>query len=346
MTQSKLKSQLLFLCSDQASHRNDTPWHWSADIEPDVLAIDRPDERMTLTLEGFSTVYDWDWIPADASFVLRRDGLLHTDTTVRLPRGNPVLQDLARDIDRQIPKKDVFGNDVGLTCQWNRARVGMQFVNTGGYEFELFFPDLQTAAFLGFTDVHVRILEYEIKHSDQPIRPLPVESIYVHLVNADVARDAPHLSNAGAVRGAQQPNGNLLGASQHTPLAGTAAVPNNLLGVVRMTAQPYTMLVWRNKTDAFQVALEGRQLTRLTFALTDWQGAPLTMLGRNYLTLRVDTWAPAGVGTHDRTAWNPPSDVSNAPSVAMLQAIQADTRFLRSLKVAEQVQRVLLSEEA
>jgi hypothetical protein len=302
----KLKTQCLFLCSDNGSRPStDRPWQWTADIEPGLLQCDRPDERMSLTLERFYTVADWDWIPPGATFQVQKDFPLLQPLTIQLPRGNPRLQLLAADITRQLKLHPIQVG--GLTCVWNEAGNRFQFDNTSGEDFELRFPDLATAAFLGFTQTLVFIGPYAIAYSGATVRPLPVDSVAVHLLGVNPARGAHHCTN----------------------VAGGSVAPTTLLGVIRVTAQPYTLLEWENRTDAFQIMLENRQLRSLTFAFTDWQDKPLTQLGRHYMTLRVDTWR------------RPAED--SGQGLDALASIQADTRYLRSIKVAQQV-RALLDE--
>lgn len=303
----RVKTQCLFLCSDNGSRpATDRPWQWTADIEPGLLACEG-NERMSVTLERFYTVYEWDWIPPGASFHVKKDlPLVPPMTTIHLPHGNPTLPQLAKYITSML-SPPAFGGS-GLTCQWNPARNGFVFVSTAGVKFELTFPDLATAAFLGFARTSVVIQSYEKVYSDAIVRPLPVDTVAVHLLGVNPVRGAHHCTN----------------------VSGGSVTPTTLLGVIRVTAQPYTLLEWENRTDAFQILLENRQLRSLTFAFTDWQNKPLTQLGRHYMTLRVDTWRL------------PPEGVQGS-AARLLEDIQADTRFLRSIKVAQQV-RALLEE--
>jgi hypothetical protein len=306
----RVKTQCLFLCSDNGSRpATDRPWQWTVDVEPGLLACDRPDERMSVTLERFYTVADWDWIPPGASFQVHKDLPLLQPLTIYLPRGNPKMRYLAADIQRQLDVHKLLHG--GLTVTWNEASNRFQFSNSSGEDFELRFPDLATAAFLGFQRTTVFIGPYAIDYSEaseRTIRPLPVDTVAVHLLGVNPARGAHHCTN---VRGA-------------------SATPTTLLGVIRVTAQPYTLLEWENRTDAFSILLENRQLRSLTFALTDWEDKPLTQLGRHYMTLRVDTWSFA-------------PEKGDALEVA--RSIQADTRFLRSVNVAQQISAVLGNED-
>jgi hypothetical protein len=306
----KVKSQCLFLCSDNGSRpATDRPWQWTADIEPGLLACEG-NERMSVTLERFYTVADWDWIPPGASFQVHKDFPELPPLTIYLPRGNPKLRFLAADIQRQLDQHKLLHG--GLTVTWNEASNRFQFSNASGEDFELRFPDLATAAFLGFAKTLVFIGPYAINYSEvseATIRPLPVDTVAVHLLGVNPVRGAHHCTN----------------------VAGSAVTPTTLLGVIRVTAQPYTLLEWENRTDAFQILLENRQLRSLTFAFTDWEDKPLTQLGRHYMTLRVDTWRLPSEGAQG----------SLQDALAVSRAIQADTRFLRSIEVAKQISAVL-----
>lgn len=44
-----------------------------------------------------------------------------------------------------------------------------------------------------------------------------------------------------------------------------------------------------NGTDSFQLSVADKSINNLTFHMTDWDGMPLSCLGPQYLTLRIDT---------------------------------------------------------
>lgn len=248
---SRIKSQTIFLDSSQGSLNVDKPWEWTANCEPGLICCG-PDEFMTLTLERFMTVADWDWVPKDARFTIADDSGA-APRVVLLPRGNPKLQKIAEAITSSK-----------LQCTYDQA--SNRFVFTSAFDFELMFPSLEVARILGFSELHVG--PHMTITSSQPIKPLPIDSIAVHVQGVCPTRSGYNATNI---------------ANQHVTSC-------SMLGVIPVDARPYTLLDWQNQGSVFTMVLEDKQLSSMTFMLTNWKKEPLTQLGQHYMFLRVDTF--------------------------------------------------------
>ncbi len=258
---SLVKSQHIFLDSSKASQITDQAWKWTAHLEPGLVQCHPQEEYMTVTLERFSTVADWDWIPAGTCFTVMaadQSGGPAYEVTVQLPVGNPRLSKVAEAISDAV-------RYVGVQCAYDQASNKLIFLSA--YGLQLRFPTLAVAKLLGFTEVDVGP-SYSLT-SAEPIRPLPVDTIAVHLLGVCPVQGGVNCTNI---------------------LPGSNVTPCHILGVLAMTASPYTMLDWQNPNSAFTTVLADKSLSNLTFLLTDWAGEKLTKLGQHYLTLRVDTY--------------------------------------------------------
>lgn len=279
----KIRSQTVFLSSRHGSHNTDVPSQWTADIEPDLIQC-KQDEYMTITLERFSTIASWDYIPPGSSFKISDDSGASA-RTIALPQGNPRLQKVADDIQRQL-------TGTKHTCSYDSASSRFQF--TSAFDICLEFPSIDVARLLGFTKL-VQGPQLSIC-SETSVTPLPIETICVHLLGI---RPAP-------------------GAHACTNVQGRLVCPTTVLGVIPVNCSPYTLLDWMNGTDSFQLTVADKFVNSLTFHMTDWNGKPLSCLGPQYLTLRIDTY-----------------EKLNNNLSGLISSITNDLRTLKFMKIAK-----------
>jgi hypothetical protein len=248
----RIKSQTIFLDSSQGSLATDKSHQWTANFEPGLVRCNSH-EYISLTLERFMTVADWDWIPENATFTIVDDSGA-PPRVIQLPQGNPRLNKIAETVSNSK-----------LQCIYDQS--SNRFVFSSLFDFELVFTNVQVASILGFTAL--RVGPHMTITSTQPIRPLPIDSIAVHVQGVSPMSSAHNVTNI---------------ASQLVTTCTTLAV------IPVAGVRPYTVLDWQNSGNIFNLVLEDKQLTNLTFSLTNWRNQPLTQLGQHYVILRVDTF--------------------------------------------------------
>lgn len=267
-----VRSQTIFLDSSRAWGTN---CDWGITLESGLVDCGA-DECMAVSVERFSCLASWTWLPAGAAFVYHDDSG-GADVTVALPAGNPRLEDLAAGITSEIAATRPY-----FTCVFERTTGCLLF--TSNYVMSLTFPSLATAALLGFTSVSVQsastyhgdtLKAYwedgtadNAVRSQQPLVPLPFRSIRIGVSGfTPLSRS---LCNAGT-------NG--------------AVQTCDTLAVVPVDSAPQTWLDYRNQPGANQMRVADKQLTQVRFAMTDDFGRPLTALPvQQFLQLRVDTY--------------------------------------------------------
>lgn len=254
-----LKSQHLFLDSSKGSQVSDKPWCWTACLEPGLVKCGQG-EYLTVTLERFNTVADWDLVPPGTSFTVTaadETGGPAYSAEVSLPRGNPRLAKVAEAVSADLAS-------IGCSCMYDVS--SNRFVFSSPFGLQLQFGDLQVAKLMGFDSLAVG--PSSTIQSAQPIRPLPIDTIAVHLLGVNPISGGFNCTNISP---------------------GTNVTPCHILGVIPVTASPYTMLDWQNGSSAFTIVLADKSITSLSFLITDWAGTPLQNVGQHYLTLRVNT---------------------------------------------------------
>ena len=267
-----IRSQTIFLDSSKALGSSSS---WGITLDSGLVSCG-PDEELSISIERFSCLSSWSWMPAGKSFVFYDASGLDA-VTVALPAGNPTLQDLAAGITNEIA-----ATRPNFTCIYEVTTGSLLF--TSNVTMSLVFPDLATAKLLGFTTLTpISFNTYngdkirawwgdgtcdDAIRSDFPLVPLAFRSI-----NVGVSGFSPvchSINNSG-------PSGSMQTC--------------DTLTVIPVDAAPQTWLDYRNVPGANQMRVADKQLTMLHFNFTDDFGSPIVALpSQQFLQLRVDTY--------------------------------------------------------
>ena len=265
-----IRSQTIFLDSSKAQG---TASSWGITLDSGLVRCD-DDECMMVSIERYSCLTSWPWMPSGKSFVFH-DASGLDPVTVTLPAGNPTLQDLAAGITSEIAV-----TRSSFTCIFEVTTGCLLF--TSNVTMSLAFPDLATAKLLGFGSLNP--ISFNTYHgdtikayfgdgsaddairSDFPIVPLAFSSI-----NIGVSGFSPVCHSLNNTSGIVQ--------------------ACDTLAIIPVDSGPMCWLDYRNVPGANQMRIADKHLTQIQFNMTDEFGKPITTLpAQQFLQLRVDTY--------------------------------------------------------
>jgi hypothetical protein len=254
-----MKSQTLFI---DASRCTGTSSRFGVVFEPDTIKCG-DDERLTLTLEKYSCLATWPWVP-EGSFFVYEDSSGTPSAQVVLPWGNPRLGDIAQSLQAQLT-----ASHPGAQVNFDAATS--LFTLSSDHHITLYFSDPFTATLLGFEPVlrgpTTSLGPAGTLVSSLPCRPLAFDSIRI-----DVQGLVPYSRNACT--------SDSEGQMRSTDII--AAFPVNVA--------PFCWVDYENHAEAFSIECGDKSISALQFSMTDWDGNELSMLpAKQYLQIRVDT---------------------------------------------------------
>ena len=251
-----LRSQTLFV---QSKHRiavaDATAHHYAIDLGHDMLRCDPNTELLELCVSSFGTTLDWK--ACDETNNAVRYTCLRTSvvTDVVLKPGNFTNKQLASALSVQ-----------GVcTCLYLPQPNHLVWTFTEPYRITFLADPTRTGRLLGLANATTGA---QIE-STQPINPPPVSNLCLHVEGVTPYR-ACNAATDGATRKLER---------------------SALLLAIPVTAPPFVDFAYRNINDDYAMFIAESQLSRLSVRFTDFDGAPLTVLGEHHLTLRVKTYA-------------------------------------------------------
>ena len=253
-----LRSQTLFL---QSKHRiaatDASTHHYAIDLGHDMLRCDPNTELLELCVSSFGTTLNWK--ACDETNNAVRYTCLRTNvaTDVVLKPGNFTNKQLALALSVQ-----------GVcSCLYLPQPNHLVWTFTEPYRLTFLADPTRTGRLFGLpTNVDLTGTQIE---STQPINPPPVSNLCLHVEGVTPYRACNAATDASTRK-----------------LERSA-----LLLAIPVTAPPFVEFAYRNINDDYAMFIAESQLSRLSVRFTDFDNAPLAVLGEHHLTLRVKTYA-------------------------------------------------------